>query len=57
VHSARAQELEQLGISADSIARLRSSIGLIQEALSRVTLALGIVAEVVQEAKARGHVP
>jgi xanthine/CO dehydrogenase XdhC/CoxF family maturation factor len=49
--------LEQLGVSADSIARLPSPIELIQGALRRATLALGIVAEIVLEAKARGYVP
>ena len=56
VQSNRAQELEQLGLSADSITRLRSPIGLIQGALSRATLAVGIVAEIVQEAKERDYV-
>ena len=56
VRAARAQELEELGIAADSVTRLRSPIGLIQGARSRLTLAVGVVAEIVQEAKARGFV-
>ena len=56
VQSNRVQELEQIGCSADSITRLRSPIGLIKGALSRTTLAVGIVAEIVQEAKQRNYV-
>ena len=56
VQSNRAQELEQIGCSANSLTRLRSPIGLIQGALSRATLAVGIVAEIVQEAKQRDYV-
>ena len=53
-HANRLARLAQLGVPAELQKRLRSPIGLIPGARSRSTLAVGIVAELVAEAKASG---
>ncbi len=53
-HANRLARLTELGVSADDLSRIRSPIGLIAGAKSRPTLAVGILAEVVAEAKAAG---
>lgn len=53
-HATRLATLTDMGISADMQRRIRSPIGLIPGAKSRSTLAVGILAELVAEAKAAG---
>jgi xanthine dehydrogenase accessory factor len=50
----RIAQLRDLGLSPQTLARLRSPIGLIPGAKSRITLAAGILAEVAAEAKSKG---
>jgi xanthine dehydrogenase accessory factor len=49
---ARAYELEAMEVSADDIARLRGPIGLIASARDARTLAVSVLAEVLDVAKA-----
>jgi xanthine dehydrogenase accessory factor len=53
-HQNRVQQLSDMGVSPRQMARLRSPIGLVPGAKSRATLAAGILAEVMSEAKAAG---
>jgi xanthine dehydrogenase accessory factor len=53
-HTTRLATLTDMGISASVQSRIRSPIGLIPGAKSRSTLAVGILAELVAEAKAAG---
>ncbi len=53
-HANRIKQLRQRGLSDHDLSRLRSPIGLIAGAKSRVTLAIGIVGDVAAEAKAAG---
>ena len=53
-HQNRVQRLTDMGVSPTQMARLRSPIGLVPGAKSRATLAAGILAEVMSEAKSAG---
>lgn len=53
-HAARVEAMRALGVAEADIGRVRGPIGLIANARSRVSLAAGILAEVVTAAKARG---
>lgn len=53
-HANRTAALADLGVPADTLARVRSPIGLIPGAKSRATLAAGILAEVIAAAKSTG---
>lgn len=53
-HTNRIAQLTEMGVSAAQQSRIRSPIGLIPGAKSRATLAVGILAELVAEAKAAG---
>lgn len=55
-HANRVAALVDLGVEPDAIARVRAPIGLIPGAKSRVTLAAGILAELLTEAKSRRFV-
>lgn len=55
-HANRLAALTEMGIPLDLQSRIRSPIGLIPGAKSRATLAVGILAELVAEAKAAGLV-
>jgi xanthine dehydrogenase accessory factor len=57
VHRARLAQLEAAGHSKDVLARIRAPIGIIPQAKSQATLALGILTEILIEAKARNLVP
>lgn len=57
VHRARLAQLEAAGHSRAELARIRAPIGIIPQAKSQATLALGILTEVLIEAKARNLVP
>jgi xanthine dehydrogenase accessory factor len=50
----RLRELQNLGLAPETLARLRSPVGMIPGAKSRITLAAGILAEIAAEAKATG---
>lgn len=52
VHRLRLDALTELGVSAEVQGRLRAPIGFIQGAKSKATLAIGIFAELMAEAKA-----
>ncbi len=56
VHSARLVKLRDLGVPVEDCKRIRGPAGLISGAKARATLAVGIVAELMQEAKALGYV-
>lgn len=56
-HANRSARITALGVSAEQLARLKSPIGTIPGAKSRATLAVGILADIVAEAKAAGFVP
>ena len=49
-------QLREMGVRDENIARLKSPIGMIGGAKSRVTLAAGILADVLAAAKAAGLV-
>ena len=53
VHASRLAVLQEHGVAAKDLARIHGPIGLIPGAKSRATIALGVVAELVAEAKAR----
>lgn len=57
VHRARLAQLEAAGHSNDVLARIRAPIGIIPQAKSQATLALGILTEILIEAKSRNLVP
>jgi xanthine dehydrogenase accessory factor len=57
VHRARLAQLEAAGHAKESLARIRAPIGVIAQAKSQATLAMGILTEVLIEAKARNLVP
>lgn len=57
VHRARLAQLEAAGHAEDVLARIRAPIGIIPQAKSQATLALGILTEILIEAKARNLVP
>lgn len=57
VHRARLAQLEAAGHAKDVLARIRAPIGVIPQAKSQATLALGILTEILIEAKARNLVP
>jgi xanthine dehydrogenase accessory factor len=57
VHRARLTQLEAAGHTKDALARIRAPIGIIPQAKSQATLALGILTEILIEAKARNIVP
>jgi xanthine dehydrogenase accessory factor len=54
VHASRVAALRERGFAAEDLARIRAPIGLIPGARSRATIGLGVVAELVAEAKTRG---
>lgn len=56
-HEKRLAQLTAMGCSAEDLRRLRSPIGLISNAKSQTSLAAGVLAEVVQEAKSAGLLP
>ncbi|MCC7250794.1 XdhC family protein [Hyphomicrobium sp.] len=56
VHEQRLRALAAMGIDDASLARLRAPVGLIQGAKSKATLAVGVLAEMLAEAKARNLV-
>lgn len=56
VHRQRLARLKELGHTPESLARLRGPIGIISQAKSQATLAVGIVSEVLIEAKLRNLV-
>lgn len=51
VHRQRLDALAEIGCSTEELARLRAPIGLIQGAKSKATLAVGILAQILSEAK------
>jgi xanthine dehydrogenase accessory factor len=53
-HANRLAQLTEMGVPAELQSRIRSPIGLIPGAKSRSTLAVGILAELVAQAKAAG---
>lgn len=53
VHKQRLEALAALGIDGADLARLRAPVGSIQGAKTKATLAVGILAELLAEAKAR----
>ncbi len=55
-HETRLAALREMGVRDEDIARLKSPIGMIGGAKSRVTLAAGILADVLVAAKAAGLV-
>lgn len=55
-HETRVAQLREMGVRAEDIARLKSPIGMIGGAKSRVTLAAGVLADVLAAAKAAGLV-
>ena len=55
-HETRLAALREMGVRDEDIARLKSPIGMIGGAKSRVTLAAGILADVLAAAKAAGLV-
>lgn len=55
-HETRVAALREMGVEASEIARLKSPIGMIGGAKSRVTLAAGILADVLAAAKTAGFV-
>ncbi len=57
VHRARLAQLEAAGHSKEVLARIRAPIGIIPQAKSQATLALGILTEILIEAKSRNFVP
>lgn len=54
VHAERLAQLSALGFVAHDLARLRPSLGLIPGAKSQATLAAGVIADILAEAKSRG---
>lgn len=52
----RISELHDLGVSPESLARIRAPIGLIPATKSRLSLAVSVVSELVSEAKLHGFV-
>ncbi len=56
VHRQRLAELEAMGCSADVLARIRAPIGAIPQAKGQATLAIGVLAEIMAEAKRNGLV-
>lgn len=55
-HETRLAQLREMGVREEDIARLKSPIGMIGGAKSRVTLAAGILADILEAAKAAGLV-
>ena len=55
-HETRLAQLREMGVFKEDIARLKSPIGMIGGAKSRVTLAAGILADILAAAKAAGLV-
>ncbi len=53
VHTQRLHTLAALGVDAEDLARLRAPVGSIQGAKTKTTLAVGILAELLAEAKSR----
>lgn len=56
VHRRRVEFLESLGVESAALARIRAPIGAIVQAKSKATLAVGVLAEILGEAKARGFI-
>lgn len=56
VHRARVEALQDLGVDADTLARLHAPVGSIPNAKSKATFAFGVLAEMLAEAKARNIV-
>lgn len=56
VHAARMTKLKGLGLADDEIARVHGPIGIIPGAKSRATLAVSVVAELLQAAQQAGFV-
>jgi xanthine dehydrogenase accessory factor len=56
VHRARLSVLESRGVGTESLSRIRAPVGLIAGAKSKATLAIGVLAELMIEAKARNLV-
>ncbi len=55
-HTNRLERLTAMGVAPAALLRIRSPIGLIGGAKSRASLAVGVLAELVQEAKAGGMI-
>jgi xanthine dehydrogenase accessory factor len=55
-HETRLAQLREMGVRDEDIARLKSPIGMIGGAKSRVTLAAGVLADILAAAKAAGLV-
>lgn len=53
VHRARVEALSASGIDAEQLARLRAPVGIISNAKSKATFAIGVMAELLAEAKQR----
>lgn len=56
VHELRLERLRQLGVSQSKLSGIKAPIGAIAGAKSNATLATGVLAEVLTEAKSRGMV-
>jgi len=56
VHAQRLENLRKRGADSEQLERLKPSIGLIPGAKSKATLAMGILTDVLAEAKSRGLV-
>ncbi|HMN37166.1 MAG TPA: XdhC family protein [Hyphomicrobium sp.] len=56
VHRQRLAQLAAMGFSADTLARMRAPIGAIPQAKGQATLAIGVLAEIMTEAKLHGLV-
>lgn len=56
VHADRLSNLSAQGFTAQDLARIRPSLGLIAGAKSQATLAAGVLADILAEAKSRGYV-
>jgi xanthine dehydrogenase accessory factor len=56
VHAGRLKVLSDHGVAAERLSRIRGPIGLVPGAKGRATLAIGVVAEIMAEAKAHNFV-
>ncbi|MGE0381224.1 MAG: XdhC family protein [Hyphomicrobium sp.] len=56
VHRQRLAQLESMGLPAEELSRIRAPIGAIPQAKGLATLAVGVLAEIMTEAKLKGLV-
>lgn len=56
VHRNRLELLREMGFDAKTLSRIRAPIGAIAQAKGKATLAIGVLAEILADAKARGYV-